>query len=92
MVSCAMLPGLAKGNPGCIDLLAKSPPTKHSPCGPKTSLPPLNINLQQSDPRIIALVPVWHPINCNIFYEMFICLLILGEMNTSNIGKYNSNY
>ena len=31
IVSCAILPGLAKGKPGCIDLLAKSPPTKHRP-------------------------------------------------------------
>ena len=58
IVSFAILPGLAKGNPGCIDLRAKSPPIKHRPCGPKTSLPPLNINLQQSEPRMIALVPV----------------------------------
>ena len=70
MVSFAILPGLANGNPGCIDLLAKSPPTKHNPCGPKTSLPPLNINLQQSDPRIIAFVPVWHPINYNNFFRL----------------------
>ena len=63
IVSCATLPGLDNGNPGCIDLRAKSPPTKHKPCGPKTNLPPLKMNLQQSDPLIIALVPVWHPFN-----------------------------
>ena len=58
IVNCAILPGFAKGNPGCIDLRAKSPPTRHKPCGPKISRPPLKINLQQSDPVIIAFVPV----------------------------------
>ena len=62
IVSWAILPGLASGKPGWIDLRAKSPPTRHNPWGPKTSRPPLKINLQQSDPVMIAFVPVWHPI------------------------------
>ena len=62
MVSWAILPGLANGNPGCMDLRAKSPPTRHKPWGPKTSRPPLKMNRQQSDPLIIAFVPVWHPV------------------------------
>ena len=70
-VNFAILPGVAKGNPGSIDIRAKSPPTKHNPCGPWTNRPPLNINLQQSAPRIIALVPVWQPLHRKRLIEIY---------------------